>query len=51
MWADADAQVDYLNFSEVTELAAELVALSVCFPCPSEFLALRARESPPSSIS
>ena len=26
MWADADTNVDYLNFSEVAELVAELIA-------------------------
>jgi predicted KAP-like P-loop ATPase len=32
MWADADAQVDYLNFSEVAELAAELVGTERLLP-------------------
>jgi predicted KAP-like P-loop ATPase len=32
MWADADAQIDYLNFSEVAELAAELVGTERLLP-------------------
>lgn len=32
MWADADAKVDYLNFSEVAELAAEMVGTERLLP-------------------
>lgn len=32
MWADADARIDYLNFSEVAELAAELVGTERLLP-------------------
>src|SRR4051812_40647071 len=32
MWADADSKVDYLNFSEVAELAAEMVGTERLLP-------------------
>lgn len=32
MWADADSKVDYLNFSEVAELAAEMIGTERMLP-------------------
>ncbi len=32
MWADADSKVDYLNFSEVAELVAEMIGTERMLP-------------------